>query len=355
MMGHSTFGAPPVAAGQPDPMLLVPLAVGDFVSFTGTKVGGLLAINALTANLGIYTAPGTKPAYVNCESVQYGVASARPGIEVAETRAVVFVTDPSTTLQWFAMDVDPCNGTVTERNIMLLQPSQVAPLGRSIFRLGKTLISPVTSQVGFRLSTGTITTGNGLIAGQFIQPIFNFIFPEILAFGDVPFTLNFEIIPFLAQGSGPYTPGNPVGPAPINCLRIGQLNPWPGATAPAPTNCPNPCAFPSAAPSATSSAAAAPASSAPAPPDQILSASGTLSQARGVVTLNVVAQVNNPNSILSVSVQGPSPIAPQIMIKGTTVAGGVTNWSLAVSIKANKPTGITVTSSGGAPAVSRAV
>ncbi|KAH8742333.1 hypothetical protein F5882DRAFT_503187, partial [Hyaloscypha sp. PMI_1271] len=219
----------------------------------------------------------------------------------------------------------------------------------------KTLISPVTSQVGFRLSTGTITTGNGLIAGQFIQPIFNFIFPEILAFGDVPFTLNFEIIPFLAQGSGPYTPGNPVGPAPINCLRIGQLNPWPGATAPAPTNCPNPCAFPSAAPSATSSAAAAPASSAPTPPDQILSASGTLSQARGVVTLNVVAQVNNPNSILSVSVQGPSPIAPQIMIKGTTVAGGVTNWSLAVSIKANKPTGITVTSSGGAPAVSRAV
>ncbi|KAH7336719.1 hypothetical protein BKA65DRAFT_564015 [Rhexocercosporidium sp. MPI-PUGE-AT-0058] len=352
-----TFGAPPVAPGAPDPMFMVPLAVGDFVTFTGTNVGGTLTINALTANLGIYTAPGTKPAYVNVEEAILGIGSARANVEVAETRAVAFTTDPSTTIQWFAMDVDPCDGTVTERNIMLLQPSQVAPLGRAIFRLGKTLITPATQQVGFRLSTGTITTGNGLTAGQFIQPIFNFVFPELLAFGDVPLTLNFESIPFLAQGSGPYIPGNPLATPPTTCLRVGQLtNPWPGAAAPVPTVCASPpvCSsvVSSALPSSTSTSASATATAAP---DTILSASGVTSQTRGVITLTVNAQVNNPNSILSVSVQGPSPISKQVMVKGTTVAGGVTNWSLAISIKGNKPTGITVTSSGGAAPVVKAV
>ncbi|KAL5314385.1 hypothetical protein ACEPPN_018811 [Leptodophora sp. 'Broadleaf-Isolate-01'] len=352
-----TFGAPPVAAGAPDPMFMVPLAVGDFITFTGTTVGGTLTINALTANLGIYTAPGTKPAYVNVEEAIFGIASARANVEVAETRAVAFTTDPSTTIQWFAMDVDPCDGTVTERNIMLLQPSQVAPLGRAIFRLGKTLITPATQQVGFRLSTGTITTGNGLTAGQFIQPIFNFVFPELLAFGDVPLTLNFESMPFLALGSGPYIPGNPLATPPTTCLRIGQLtNPWPGAAAPAPTVCPSPPVCSSAAsPTSPSSTSTAPSATATAAADKILSASGVTSQTRGVITLTINAQVNNPNSILSVSVQGPSPISPQVMVKGTTVAGGVTNWSLAISIKGNKPTGITVTSSGGAPPLVKAV
>jgi hypothetical protein len=331
-------------------MFMVPLAVNDFITFVGTWVSGVLTINSLSANLGIYTAPGTKPAYVNCESVQYGISNPAAAIEVAETRAVAFVTDPSTTLQWFAIDVDPCTGATTERNILLLQPSQVAPLGRAVFRMGKALITPATAQVGFRLSTGTVTSSNNLTAGQFIQPIFNFIFPELLNFGDPPLTNNFETIPFLAQGSGPYIPGNPLTPAPTTCLRVGQLNPWPGAVAPPAANCPSPCAF------LTPTSSAAPTSpTAPTVPDQILSATGSLTQTRGVITLNVQAQVNNPNSVLSVSAAGPNPIAPQIMIKGTTLTGGVTNWSLAVAVKANKPTSFTVTSSGGAAPVTKAV
>lgn len=186
------------------------------------------------------------------------------------------MTDPSTTLQWFAIDVNPCDGTTTERNIQLLQPSQVAPLGRAVFRMAKTLVSPATAQVGFRLSTGTTTSGNNLTASQFIQPLFNFIFPELLNFGDPMIPLNLEAINFLAQGSGPYIPGNPLDTPPPTCLRVGQLNPWPGATAPAPTTCPSPCTLPIPGP--------APPVSAPSPSrqpaDLILSASGVLSQAR---------------------------------------------------------------------------
>src|SRR6266513_483423 len=98
----------------------------------------------------------------------FGIKGARPNIEIAETRAVAFVTDPSTTLQWFAIDVDPCTGTTKERNILLLQPDTAVALGRAVFRMGKTLVSPATQQVGFRLSTGTTITGNNLTAGQYI-------------------------------------------------------------------------------------------------------------------------------------------------------------------------------------------
>ncbi|KIJ37448.1 hypothetical protein M422DRAFT_260124 [Sphaerobolus stellatus SS14] len=51
-----------VQAGDPDPHLMVPLHVGDFVTFSATDVGnGLFAVYSLNANLGIFTAPGTKP------------------------------------------------------------------------------------------------------------------------------------------------------------------------------------------------------------------------------------------------------------------------------------------------------
>ncbi|KAH8650499.1 hypothetical protein BGZ60DRAFT_388908, partial [Tricladium varicosporioides] len=49
-----------LTATDPDPRLMVPLAVGDYIIFTGTRVsGGLMTINALNANLGLFTAPGT--------------------------------------------------------------------------------------------------------------------------------------------------------------------------------------------------------------------------------------------------------------------------------------------------------
>ncbi|THU90563.1 hypothetical protein K435DRAFT_675879 [Dendrothele bispora CBS 962.96] len=59
-----TFSAPPVADGQPDPLLFVPLTVGDFIIYSATLVEDqngerLFAAYTIDANLGFYTAPGT--------------------------------------------------------------------------------------------------------------------------------------------------------------------------------------------------------------------------------------------------------------------------------------------------------
>ncbi|KAJ7583537.1 hypothetical protein C8J56DRAFT_791150 [Mycena floridula] len=69
-----TFDAPPVAAGRPDPNFFAPLVVGDFITYSGTVVSdGLIAVYTLEANLGIYTAPGTSPAYIRIADLQAGV------------------------------------------------------------------------------------------------------------------------------------------------------------------------------------------------------------------------------------------------------------------------------------------
>ncbi|KAF7335652.1 hypothetical protein MVEN_02220200 [Mycena venus] len=254
-----TFGNPAtLAPGAPDPRLMVPLVVGDYITFSGTKVpGGLLAIYSLSANLGIYTAPGTQPAYISPATATYAIQVADATLEAGETRATAFVTDPTIPVEWYAIDVDPCTGDETERDLLLVVPASAAPAGKTTFHDGIFLHAKVvaeveaggggggvtvdtgapTREVGFRYSSGTSAGPKGLIAGQYIQPIFFFVFPELISFGANEVPNQFDMIPFLAMGSGPYEPGNYLA-APLETpTRIGQLSPWPGDILPGTTAC----------------------------------------------------------------------------------------------------------------------
>ena len=176
--------------------------------------------------------------------MQFGIVDNQGG-EIAETRAVAWTTDPTSAIQWFAIDVDPCTGEAIERDLILVQPTIDAPAGKTVFRTNqgggvKTDVSPPTRNVGFRSVTGTIQGPNGITAGEFIQPIFDFIFPEQINFGSPPLINSFDTIPFLAKGGGPFIPGNLLT-SPLNVTTVvGQLNPWPGTPRPAPTSCPPP-------------------------------------------------------------------------------------------------------------------
>lgn len=53
------------------------------------------------------------------------------------------------------MDVDPCTGDVSERQLFVAQGSGAVPVGKIDYRLGKVDASPPPRQVGFRYTTGT--------------------------------------------------------------------------------------------------------------------------------------------------------------------------------------------------------
>lgn len=327
---------------------MVPLVVGDYITVSGTEIDGTLWVNNLVANLGIFTAPGTKPAYVTCEEAIFGLVtpSTNAGIaEAGETRAVAWTTDVGgALLDWFAIDVDQCTGEAVERSLHVsMQPnSGVAPLGRAVFRTpGKADLTPATRSVGFRMTSGTSVGASNLTAGQFIQPVFDYTFPELLTAGNQEIPLELETIPYLAQGSGPYIPGlfNKSPPSPA--VTVGQLSPWPGATAPSLLPCPVHTTTSSSTTSSTT-----PTSTAPPPVDTIVITSAVGSNKKGSTTVTVTATTSSkdPNILLSLSATGQNPISLTPM---TLVSPG--SWSLVVSVK-NKPATVTVTSNFGGSA-----
>ncbi|KAJ7195943.1 hypothetical protein GGX14DRAFT_575268 [Mycena pura] len=341
----TSFTMPDPALVEPnglDPRIMVPLVVGDYITYSGILLpDGLLAIYSLTANLGIYTAPGTQPAYLTCAAAQFAIVVGDATVEVDETRATTECTDPTTAINWFAMDVDPCTGDVTERDLLLVQPESAAPVGEAVFREGKTPVHNPTRNQGFRYTNGVSPGPRGIVAGQFIQPVFTFVFPELIDYGSNELPNQFNLIPFLALGGGPLEYGNflaePLTDPPI----VGQLDPWPGVPVPGTTS----CAPPASTTASTSTSSSASASSTPkGPVDIVTILSATTRNQKGETTTTVIAVTNNLSAQLFVSILGADSVANQ----GMTPQGGG-EFQLAVVTK-GKPTTVTVTSSAGGSA-----
>jgi hypothetical protein len=72
---------------------------------------------------------------------------------------------------------------------------------------------------------------NGIVAGKFLLPNFQFIMPVNDQLGDPLVPSNFQDFPFLKWGSGP------VGGFGSATAILGQLDPWPGSPAPAKAVC----------------------------------------------------------------------------------------------------------------------
>jgi hypothetical protein len=93
----------------------------------------------------------------------------------------------------------------------------------------------VTRELMVRLDDGTDLNGapvpvgplnaNGVVAGQYVAPVGEIIFPENKLVGDPLVPANFECVAFLQLGTGPLDGTGPI---------VGRLSPWPGGAA-APT------------------------------------------------------------------------------------------------------------------------
>jgi hypothetical protein len=233
----------------PDAYKQVPMMVGDQIDYAGTlyKVDPsgpntpanlYISAHTLSDNLGIFTAPGVPPAYVTVEEILIGTGGAgvQGLLQEASTRLTVVgaTTDPTRLIDIYAQDVNACTGEGKLRWLAATDPSTQPVKGRFVYRvLGGTFMPPtrnyvIKSQTGGDLG---IKAANGVTAGQFLLPNFEFIFPENHAFGDPLVPFNFQDLGFLAQGSGPvegYGSGSAI---------LSQLDPWPGNPAPTKVNC----------------------------------------------------------------------------------------------------------------------
>jgi hypothetical protein len=279
--GHFVMPALPLpgttaVAGTPDPRQQAPFEVGDYISYQGTLIksgdplGDLVSAHTVEANVGIFTQPGTQPAYTAIGD--FGVGSADPSATAVngvaqETQDRIFLeaetTDVVTPVDIYLVDVDPATGKETSRwvtpNAMTgennlpnlsnatslgggittqftgAQPQRArlratkAPNGlltsptRTLRVVQRTLCLPQLSQVTATAGVtydATSTYGNvpqingatdclqskpaanGLFAGQYTAPVFEYIFPENVQPGDPTVPNDLWDLGFLMNGEG---------------------------------------------------------------------------------------------------------------------------------------------------------
>jgi len=274
---------PTRTATDPDPRQQAPFEVGDSISVSGTLINSgsgsaYISAHTIEANLGIYTMPGTQPSYLAIGD--FGVGTADP-LAIAingvtqETVDRIFLeaetTDVKTAVDIYMMDIDPQTGAVRNRWATPfamtgeqngpLQADGITPIGGGITtqntgaqpqraRLRATkapagLLSqptrtirvavrslcvpqnPVNDAAGNPVLTALDTclnnapkVANGLSAGQYFAPTFEYIFPENVKPGDTLIPNDFWHLPFIRNGEGSVT-ASPVGPG------VGPLEPAP--------------------------------------------------------------------------------------------------------------------------------
>ena len=254
---------------DPDPTQQAPLEVGDFIDYAGTLTKDsqcapsaankceYMSVHTIVANLGIYTRPGTMPAYISIEDQLLGVGGTPnplfPQEALEKLVMVAFTTDNTQVVDIYGVDVDAC-GSESSRFYSSADPHG-PPIGgvrgRAVLRTFIGNFLPATREM--RVTTRTLTGGsgnvdnvlasaasyaNGLTAGVYTAPTFAFIFPERLILGGPPVAFAFNEFPFLVNGSGPYE-GAVMNPKPGGGPwgNLGQLDPWPGLQAPLPLGC----------------------------------------------------------------------------------------------------------------------
>lgn len=245
IVGRFTCGLVPAEPTAPahtlcKPNKPAPLLVGDYITFNGminedSPGSGTFfhAAHAVHAMAGIYTSPGSNPAYVFIEEALIGTLG-EPFAEIDQEetsrfRIVGFTTDPSRRVEVFLIDVAGSNET--ERLLTTLTPSSVAQIGRIRITLpAKANFLPITRDVRIRIEGHTsVKVLNGLDSGQYTAPVSEYIYPENTRFGKprFPVSVPFENFCFLKNGGGLLgTLGRDTLPDASRPL-IGRLSPFP--------------------------------------------------------------------------------------------------------------------------------
>jgi hypothetical protein len=228
---------PPADGVLPDARLQLPLEVGDWVAFAGAlrrdPAGAYLSAHTLVANLGVFTAPGVPPAYLAVDEVAIGTRGAGdpaiPQEGTTEFTVLGTTTDPTRPIDISAVDVDPCTGAETLRVLANVDPGSQPVRGGFHFGVEGGAFMPPTRELLVTSRTGVAPgVANGLVAGQYRLPVPVFLFPANRVYGQPVVPANFEDLFFLAHGTGPLAGSGPV---------VSQLDPWPGAAAPARPAC----------------------------------------------------------------------------------------------------------------------
>lgn len=255
-------------SNDPDARQQAPFQENDFISYSGTYVDnnegeGYISVHTIEANVGIFTQPGTQPAYLAIG--EFGVGTADPTATAVngaaqETQDRIFLeaatTDVRTPVDIFMVEVNPNTGAPSYRWVTPYQmtgecnpattlaatclnssggittqftgPQNQRARIRAAKAITGILSAPTRNMVVMQRTVcpliGTALSGNpprtynqaaldacvaaipvvanGLKAGFYAAPVFEFIFGENTKAGDPIIPNDLWHLPFLVYGEG---------------------------------------------------------------------------------------------------------------------------------------------------------
>ena len=216
-----------LAFDAPDPLRMVPFKVGDFIEYSGLRAGNdeILAWTVVASSVLITTQASDKvPNYIRVEEALIGVPGSTANVEIADCRFIGFLSScgAGTTVTISSIEVDPCTGAETYRRIGSATPKGGAGCKWEA-RLPTIGLGPYTREYLITTNTPTINTKDNIKAGQYIQAVSEWIFPEFNAPGTTPPIFSFNAIRGIVQGDF------------LDDQQFGQLSPYPGIAQPPPS------------------------------------------------------------------------------------------------------------------------
>ncbi|OQN98878.1 hypothetical protein B0A48_15224 [Cryoendolithus antarcticus] len=207
VLGQTTFTVP-------DSLTMVPFLPGDYIDFSGVRVGGEVLAYEIVAFTPQILTTGVPPS-IRVEDLIIGVFDGQPSanVEFAESRFVGYISDSSVGLSISRMDIDPCTGNATLVPVASAATRVAAVRNKWVVRFDSTTSTKYSRDYMFTATTGTRDTNGGAIkAGQYLSPIGEVIFPESGLPGTIPAKNDFSNFGHLAQGLGPDAQGQVWGP-----------------------------------------------------------------------------------------------------------------------------------------------
>lgn len=144
-------------------------------------------------------------------------------MEFADSRVIGYTSQPGGSVSITRSEIDPCTGKVNDVAV-----GSASPQGARLkweWRADSGSLVKYAREYKATSSNGVKETNGGqVLAGQYIAPIAEWIFPEITAPGTQPGKLDFTQMTWMRDGLGPDADGKVWG----------QVSPWPDTSSPAP-------------------------------------------------------------------------------------------------------------------------
>lgn len=220
------------------------------------------------------------------EDALIGVFTTDPNAETGQTKFVGYTSDAAgSPVSIAAIDIDVCTGEPTYRDVLTAAVDATQPRNKFDQRLRASSGDRYTREYRV-VTTGSPPklTKNNITAGQYIQPVTEWIQPELTSPGNSPVAHDFSGFGHLTNGLGRDADGNiwgPLDPFPQSNVKVFDVASCPPKSPPTTTTTSPPAATTTTAP--------------PPPKDTVLVRQADWSSTGGG-TLAVKCTSSNPNA-----------------------------------------------------------